>query len=86
MQASPGRDLLGFIELEVGSVPVRKVRIPLRSAASRGDQSQPLAAFEKDGDWFSIFVRGDPSTPSVEKAVEEAAQQALVHLSRKLLN
>jgi hypothetical protein len=85
MQASAGRRVFGFIELQVGSLPVK---IPVRSAApvAGDDQSLPLAQFEVDGDSCAISIRVEPSVPGVEQAVREAAEQALVHLSHKLLN
>jgi hypothetical protein len=39
-----------------------------------------------EGDRFAIFVRGDSSSKHVERAVQEAARDALTLLSRKLLN
>jgi hypothetical protein len=85
MQTSAGRRVFGFIELQVGSLPVK---IPVRAAAqgTEGDRSLPLAQFEVEGDSCAIAVRAEPSTPGVEQAVREAAEQAVVHLSRKLLN
>lgn len=63
------------------------MKIPVRSAAPGADDaSLPLAKFEVDGDSYAISVRGDPSVPGVEQAVREAAEEALTHLSRKLLN
>jgi hypothetical protein len=85
MQTSAGRRVFGFIELQVGSLPVK---IPVRSAVpgADDDRSLPLAQFEVDGDSCAISIRAEPSVPGVEQAVREAADQAVVHLSRKLLN
>jgi hypothetical protein len=85
MQASAGRKVLGFIELQVGSLPV-KVAVRSAAAGTANDSSLPLAQFEVEGDSCVISVRAEPSTPGVEQAVREAAEQALVHLSHKLLN
>jgi hypothetical protein len=79
--------LLGFIELQVGS---QAVKVPVRAAKphTAGDPTIPLASFATEGNAYAIYVRrgSDTSSPVVEKAVEEAAEEALVHLSRKLLN
>jgi hypothetical protein len=85
MQALPGRRVLGFIELQVGSLPVK---VPVQAAAPSADddRSLPLAQFEVQGDSCAISVRAEPSAPGVEQAVRQAADQAIVHLSRKLLN
>jgi hypothetical protein len=85
MQARLDKRVLGFIQLQVGSLPVK---IPLRSAErpADGDSAGPLAQFEVEGNSCAISVREDPSFPGVEQAVREAADKAVVHLSHKLLN
>ena len=67
------------------SVEVRQCAVP---GCWRGpaDAALPLASFEAEGKSCAILIRGDQTSRAVEKAVNEAAQEALVHLSRKLLN
>lgn len=69
----------------MGSLPVK---IPVRSAEppAAGDSVRPLAQLEIEGNSCAISVQGDPSVPGVELAVREAAEKAVVLLSRKLLN
>lgn len=74
-------ELVGFMELQVGSLAVQ---VPIRSAEPAA--SLPLASFEVEGDACVILIRGDSSSKAVERAMGEAAKQALAHLSRKLLN
>jgi hypothetical protein len=85
MQTQGKTDLVGFVELKVGSL---NVQVPIRSAKSTepADAALPLASFEAEGKSCAILIRGDQTSRAVEKAVNEAAQEALVHLSRKLLN
>jgi hypothetical protein len=83
MQALSRAELLGFVELQVGSLAVQ---VPIRAAEQESSVSQPLAAFAVEGDACAILVRGDTSNAQVEKAVREAAHEAERHLSRKLLN
>lgn len=85
MQTQGKTDLVGFVELKVGSL---NVQVPIRSAKSTEpvDAALPLASFEAEGKSCAILIRGDQTSRAVEKAVNEAAQEALVHLSRKLLN
>ncbi len=85
MQVSGDRRIFGFIELQVGSLPVR-IPVQLALPSADDDESLPLAQFEADGDSYAISVRADPSTPGVQQAVREAAEKALTHLSHKLLN
>jgi hypothetical protein len=73
--------IVGFMELQVGSLAVK---VPIRTAEPT--PSLPLASFEVEGDSYAILIRGDSSSKAVERAMGEAAKQALVHLSRKLLN
>lgn len=81
MQTLTKTELVGFMELQVGSLAVQ---VPIR-AAEPGPQL-PLASFEVEGDACAILIRGDSSSKAVERAMGEAAKQAVVHLSRKLLN
>ena len=81
-------ELVGFLELQVGSLAVK---VPVRAAEPTssvpGDVAgPPLASFETEGSAFAILVRGDTSSKAVERAMREAAQEAVRHLSRKLLN
>jgi hypothetical protein len=81
MQTLSNTQLVGFMELQVGSLAVQ---VPIRSADPA--PSQPLASFEVEGNSCAILIRGDSSSKAVEKAMREAAKEALAHLSRKLLN
>jgi hypothetical protein len=85
MQSLGKNDLVGFVELQVGSLAVQ---VPIRTAKPEdlGNTPIPLASFETEGDSYAILIRGDGNSRAVERAVKEAAKQALVHLSRKLLN
>lgn len=82
MQTLSNKDLMGYVELRVGSL---KVEVPIR-AASHENPAGPLAQFETDGTAFAILVRGDVSSKPVERAMQEAAAEAVRHFSRKLLN
>lgn len=81
MQTLTKTELVGFMELQVGSLAVQ---VPIRAAEP--GPSLPLASFEVEGDACAILIRGDSSSKAVERAMGEAAKQAVVHLSRKLLN
>jgi hypothetical protein len=81
MQTLTKTDLVGFMELQVGSLAVQ---VPIRSAEPT--PTQPLASFEVEGNTCAILIRGDTSSKAVERAMGEAAKQAMAHLSRKLLN
>jgi hypothetical protein len=85
MQTLSQAALLGYVELQVGSLAVQ---VPIRAAgpAREGDAAQPLASFAVEGDACAILVRGDKESAQVEKAVALAAREALRHLSHKLLN
>ena len=86
MQTLPQTKLVGYIELEVGSL---EVQVPIRVADSVADSEgsrPPLASFVTEGEAYAIVVRGDSSSAAVEGAVRVAAQEAVRHLSRKLLN
>jgi len=74
-------ELVGFMELQVGSLAVQ---VPIR--ASEPEPALPLASFEVEGDKCAILVRGDTASKAVERAMGEAAKLAVSHLSRKLLN
>ncbi len=81
MQATSKPQVVGFMELQVGS---RAVQVPIRTAEPA--ESLPLASFEVEGNDCAILIRGDSSSKAVERAMGDAAKQAMVHLSRKLLN
>jgi hypothetical protein len=93
MQAETKTQIVGFMELQVGSIAVQ---VPIRSAAPVGEEPTtvgrrtdgplPLASFEVEGDDYAILIRGDSSSKAVERAMGDAAKQAMAHLSRKLLN
>jgi hypothetical protein len=84
MQALAKSELLGFVELQVGSMAIQ---VPIRSAGSKDEASDgPLASFATEGNAYAILVRGDTTSAQVERAVREAAAEAVRHLSRKLLN
>ncbi|MFT3766664.1 MAG: hypothetical protein QM820_14290 [Minicystis sp.] len=74
-------ELVGFMELQVGSLAVQ---VPIRAAEP--GPTLPLASFEVEGEACAILIRGDSSSKAVERAMGEAAKQAVTHLSRKLLN
>lgn len=75
-------ELVGFVELKVGSldvrVPVRRVPEPVAET--------PLAEFAIEGTAFAIMVRDKDKSAQMMAAVQEAAEEALKQLSRKLLN
>jgi hypothetical protein len=86
MQTLPEKKLVGYIELEVGSL---EVQVPIRAAEPGADAETgrtPLASFVTEGEAYAIVVRGDSTSAAVEGAVRTAAQEAVRHLSRKLLN
>jgi hypothetical protein len=81
MQSISETEIVGFVELQVGSL---NVQVPIRAA--KPVRELPLASFETEGEAYAILVRGDTSSKAVETALREAAQDAVKHLSRKLLN
>jgi hypothetical protein len=81
MQTMTKTELVGFMELQVGSLAVQ---VPIRAAEP--GPALPLASFEVEGDACSILIRGDSASKAVEHAMSEAAREAVAHLSRKLLN
>lgn len=85
MQSLGKIELVGFVELQVGSLAVQ---VPIRHAKPEDEEIavRPLASFETEGEAYAILIRGDGNSRAVERAVKEAAKEALVHLSRKLLN
>ena len=88
MQSITEAELVGFLELQVGSLAVK---VPVRTASAAGDATKekaavPLASFETEGSAFAIVVRGDTSSKAVERAMHQAAEEAMRHLSRKLMN
>ena len=82
MQTLSNTELMGYVELRVGSL---KVEVPLR-APRRDPPVEPLAKFETEGNKFAILVCGDVSSKPVEQAMQDAAAEAVRHFSRKLLN
>lgn len=87
MQSITEAELVGFLDLQVGSLAVK---VPVRSAGAAAEEiskgALPLASFETEGNSFAIVVRGDTSSKAVERAMRQAAEAAMRHLSRKLLN
>jgi hypothetical protein len=85
MQTLSQTELVGFLELKVGSLAVQ---VPIRAADPKEEvaSSQPLASFAVEGETCAILIRGEPTSAPVERAVREAAHEAERHLSRKLLN
>lgn len=81
MQSLTNTELVGFMELQVGSLAVQ---VPIRAA--KPAPTMPLASFETEGNAYAILIRGDSQSKAVEQAMGEAAKDALAHLSRKLLN
>lgn len=78
------RKVVGYVELEVGSLAVQ---VPVQQADSEEpDPTAMLASFETDGQECAIVVRGDTTSGAGEEALRQAAQAAVRHLSRKLLN
>ncbi len=73
--------IVGFMELQVGSLAVQ---VPIRAAEPT--PAMPLASFEVEGESYAILIRGDSSSKAVERAMGQAAKEAVQHLSRKLLN
>ena len=86
--------ILGYVELKVGTldieVPIRAREVPPQPFGSSSDgpsqSNPPLAMFEVEGDAYAIVVSSDSRSANMREAVEEAAEDALRHLSRKLLN
>ena len=81
MQVLSEAELLGFVELKVGSLAVQ---VPIR--ANKSETNGPTATFIAEDGSCAILVRGDTTSAVVEEAVREAAHDAERHLSRKLLN
>jgi hypothetical protein len=81
MQSNPMSEVVGFVQLKVGSLAVQ---VPIRAAGPAEDA--PLASFLAEGDTCSIVIRGDRTSKAVEIAIQDAVQDAVKHLSRKLLN
>ncbi len=81
-------EVVGFLELKVGSLSVKVPVKSMESATRIMDDGAvlPLASFEAEGNDYAIVVRGEPSSKAVESAMQRAAQEAIQHLSRKLLN
>jgi hypothetical protein len=85
MQVLTQAELLGFVEVRVGSITVQ---VPIRAASSIGSKEidSPVAKFVAEDDTYAILVQGDAASAPVQRAVREAAREAERHLSRKLLN
>ena len=81
METQTKTQIVGFMELQVGSLAVQ---VPIRAADPM--PSLPLASFEVEGDSYAILIRGDSSSKAVERAMGDAAKEAVAHFSRKLLN
>ncbi len=85
MIATDHRKLLGFLDLDLGGM---EVRVPVRSANPmvEPELNAPLVSLECHGSRCEIIVRGEADSKAVNEGVEQVAEQALRHLSRKLLN
>jgi hypothetical protein len=77
-----GSKILGYVELKVGTLDIE---VPIR-ARETALMDAPLARFEVQGEAYAIVVTGDSRSQNMREAVEQAAEDALRHLSRKLLN
>lgn len=95
MQSINDTEIVGFVELKVGSlavqVPIRRyndrsVALFGRTTGAKSASELPLASFETEGDAYAILVRGDTASKAVAAALQQAAHDAVRHLSRKLLN
>lgn len=75
-------ELLGFVELKVGSM---EVRVPVRKAPESGLDS-PLAKFAMEGNSYAIMVKERDESAPMMAAVETACEDAVRQLSKKLLN
>ncbi len=75
-------ELLGFVELRVGSM---EVRVPVRKAPGANSES-PLAKFAMEGNAYAILVREKDESAPMMAAVEQACEDAVRQLSKKLLN
>lgn len=77
-------ELVGFIELQVGSIAVK---LPIRNDPEPHADGLPKATFVAGADESAIIVYGDPTrSKAMDDALGEAAQVALRHFSNKLLN
>jgi hypothetical protein len=75
-------ELLGFVELRVGSM---EVRVPVRKAPENNIDS-PLAKFAMEGNSYAILVKEKDESAPMLAAVEQACEDAVRQLSKKLLN
>jgi len=75
-------ELLGFVELRVGSM---EVRVPVRKAPESTGES-PLAKFAMEGNSYAILVKEKDESAPMMAAVEQACEDAVRQLSKKLLN
>ncbi|HEY4121226.1 MAG TPA: hypothetical protein VGM56_25350 [Byssovorax sp.] len=93
MQSLSNNEIVGFVQLKVGSLDVQ---VPVRAIASHvdfddsapasRDHRTPVVSFQTEGDSCAILVRGDHTSKAVESAMGPAMKEAVKHLSRKLLN
>src|SRR6188768_1748447 len=67
MQSLGKKELVGFVELQVGSLAVQ---VPIRHAKpeDQGIAPLPLASFETEGEHYAILIRGDGNSRAVERA------------------
>ncbi|NUP08553.1 MAG: hypothetical protein HOW73_21090 [Polyangiaceae bacterium] len=75
-------ELLGFVELRVGSM---EVRVPVRKAPDHSCDSH-LAKFAMEGNSYAILVKEKDESAPMLAAVEQACEDAVRQLSKKLLN
>ncbi len=77
------RKLLGFVDLDLGGMAVR---VPVLADEHQPPVGVPLVSLECEGRTCEIIVRGDTSSQEVGREMREVAEQAVRHLSGKLLN
>lgn len=75
--------LLGVVQLRVGD---RTYAVPVQALVFAGDREGPANAggFFVEGDHMGILV--DASAPDVPDRIREASEEAVRHLSLKILN
>ena len=85
MHTAHDKQLLGFVDLDLGR---STVRVPIHRVDPMAETgtSASLVSLEYQGIGCEILVRGDASSEEVSRGVEEAAKLALRHLSTKLLS
>ncbi len=77
------RKLLGFVDLDLGGMAVR---VPVLADEHQPRAGVPLVSLECQGRTCEIIVRGDTTSQEVGREMREVAEQAVRHLSGKLLN